>query len=127
MVDGAENPWSNIYSQKFFEVQKYITESNNGYLGYMLVTNTKFWDGLPADVRKTLEEILSEVTTQVNQWATEFSESDRQKIKDSGKSELLKLTPEELAAWKTAMKSVYDKFTPEIGKDIVDAAVTANN
>ena len=127
VVDGAENPWSNIYSQKFFEVQKYITESNNGYLGYMLVTNTKFWDGLPADVRKTLEEILNEVTTQVNQWATEFSESDRQKIKDSGKSELLKLTPEELAAWKTAMKSVYDKFTPEIGKDIVDAAVTANN
>ena len=127
VVDGAENPWSNIYSQKFFEVQKYITESNNGYLGYMLVTNTKFWDGLPADVRKTLEEILNEVTTQVNQWATEFSESDRQKIKDSGKSELLKLTPEELAAWKTAMKSVYDKFTPEIGKDIVDAAVAANN
>ena len=74
VVDGAENPWSNIYSQKFFEVQKYISESNNGYLGYMLVTNTKFWDGLPADVRKTLEEILTEVTVQVNQWATEFSD-----------------------------------------------------
>ncbi|HCB12923.1 MAG TPA: C4-dicarboxylate ABC transporter, partial [Gammaproteobacteria bacterium] len=80
-------------------------------LGYMLVTNTKFWDGLPADVRKTLEETLTEVTVQVNQWATEFSEGDRQKIKDSGKTEILTLTPEELAAWKTAMKSVYDQFT----------------
>lgn len=126
VVDGAENPWSNIYSQKFFEVQKYISETNNGYLGYMLVTNTKFWDGLPADVRKTLEEILTEVTVQVNKWATEFSEGDRQKIKDSGKSEILALTPEELAAWKKAMKSVYDQFTPAIGKDIVDAALATN-
>lgn len=126
VVDGAENPWSNIYSQKFFEVQKYISETNNGYLGYMLVTNTKFWDGLPADVRKILEEILTEVTVQVNQWATEFSDGDRQKIKASGKSEILALTPVELAAWKTAMKSVYDKFTPDIGQDIVDAALAAN-
>ncbi len=126
VVDGAENPWSNIYSQKFFEVQKYISETNNGYLGYMLVTNTKFWDGLPADVRKTLEEILTEVTVQVNQWATEFSDGDRQKIKDSGKTEILALTPEELAAWKTAMKPVYDQFTPAIGKDIVDAALAAS-
>ena len=61
-----------------------------------------------------------------NKWATEFSEGDRQKIKDSGKSEILALTPEELAAWKTAMKSVYDQFTPSIGKDIVDAALATN-
>ncbi|MCB1771202.1 MAG: TRAP transporter substrate-binding protein [Candidatus Competibacteraceae bacterium] len=125
VVDGAENPWSNIYSQKFFEVQKYISESNHGYLGYMLVTNTKFWEGLPDDVRAELEKILDEVTVQVNQWAEELSTSDRQKIKDSGKTEILALTDEELAAWKKTLQPVYKEFTPKIGKEIVDAAMAA--
>lgn len=127
VVDGAENPWSNIYSQKFYEVQKYITESHHGYLGYIVVTNTKFWDGLPADVRDTLEKTLDEVTDRVNQWAREDSAADRQKIIDSGKTELVELTPEQRAAWKKAMKSVYDEFTPKIGADIVKAAEAANN
>jgi C4-dicarboxylate-binding protein DctP len=126
VVDGAENPWSNAYSQKFFEVQPYFTESDHGYLGYMVVANAKFWSDLPADVRETLEKILAEVTVEVNKSATAFSDGDRQKIKDSGKTEILQMTPEQRAAWKAAMKPVYDKFTDKIGKDIVDAAMAAN-
>ncbi len=126
VVDGAENPWSNAYSQKFFEVQPYFTESDHGYLGYMVVANAKFWSDLPADVRETLEKILAEVTVEVNKSAKAFSDGDRQKIKDSGKTEILKLTPEQHAAWKAAMKPVIDQFTPKIGKDIVDAAIAAN-
>lgn len=126
VVDGAENPWSNAYSQKFYEVQPYFTESNHGYLGYMLVANNKFWEDLPADVRPVLEKILAEVTAEVNKSATAFSEGDRQKIKDSGKTQILQLTPEQRAAWQTAMKPVLDQFTPKIGKDIVDAAMAAN-
>ena len=126
VVDGAENPWSNAYSQKFYEVQPYFTESNHGYLGYMLVANAKFWSGLPDDVRKTLEEILAEVTVEVNKSATAFSDGDRQKIKDSGKTEILEMTAEQRAAWQAAMKPVYDKFTDKIGKDIVEAARAAN-
>ena len=64
VVNGAENPYSNIYSQKMHEVQKYITESNHGLLDYMLITNTKFWDGLPADVRDELNKIIAEVTVE---------------------------------------------------------------
>jgi C4-dicarboxylate-binding protein DctP len=126
VVDGAENPWSNAYSQKFFEVQPYFTESDHGYLGYMVVANAKFWSGLPDDVRKTLEKILTEVTVEVNKSAQTFSDGDRQKIKDSGKTEILPLSAEQRAAWKTAMKPVYDKFTDKIGKEIVDAAMAAN-
>ncbi|MCU0807713.1 MAG: TRAP transporter substrate-binding protein [Candidatus Contendobacter sp.] len=126
VVDGAENPWSNAYSQKFFEVQPYFTESNHGYLGYMVVTNAKFWSGLPADVRETLEKILAEVTVEVNKSSTALNEGDRQKIKDSGKTEILPMTAEQRAAWKAAMKPVYDKFTDKIGKDIVQAAMAAN-
>ncbi|HHW77946.1 MAG TPA: TRAP transporter substrate-binding protein [Xanthomonadaceae bacterium] len=126
VVDGAENPWSNAYSQKFFEVQPYFTESNHGYLGYMVVTNAKFWSGLPADVRETLEKILAEVTVEVNKSSTALNEGDRQKIKDSGKTEILPMTAEQRAAWQAAMKPVYDKFTDKIGKDIVEAARAAN-
>ncbi len=126
VVDGAENPWSNAYSQKFYEVQPYFTESNHGYLGYMVVANSKFWEDLPADVRPVLEKILAEVTAEVNKSATAFSDGDRQKIKDSGKTEILQLTPAQRTAWQTAMKPVLDQFTPKIGKDIVDAAMAAN-
>lgn len=126
VVDGAENPWSNAYSQKFFEVQPYFTESDHGYLGYMVVANAKFWSGLPDDVRKTLEEILAEVTVEVNKSAQTFSDGDRQKIKDSGKTEILPLSAEQRAAWKKAMDPVYKQFTPKIGKEIVDAAMAAN-
>lgn len=126
VVDGAENPWSNAYSQKFFEVQPYFTESNHGYLGYMVVANAKFWEDLPADVRSVLEKTLAEVTAQVNTQATAFSDGDRKKIKESGKTEILQLTPEQRTAWQTAMKPVIEQFTPKIGKEIVDAAIAAN-
>ena len=126
VVDGAENPWSNAYSQKFYEVQPYFTESNHGYLGYMVVTNAKFWSGLPADVRTELEKILAEVTVEVNKSSTALNNGDRQKIKDSGKTEILPFTAEQRAAWLAAMKPVYDKFTGDIGKEIVEAAKASN-
>ena len=126
VVDGAENPWSNAYSQMFFEVQPYFTESNHGYLGYMVVTNAKFWSDLPADVRQALEKILAEVTVEVNKSSTVLNDGDRQKIKDSGKTEILPFTAEQRTAWQAAMKPVYDKFTDKIGKDIVEAAKAAN-
>lgn len=126
VVDGAENPWSNAYSQKFFEVQPYFTESNHGYLGYMVIANAKFWSDLPADIRATLEKILAEVTDEVNKSSSALNEGDRQKIKDSGKSEILPFTAEQRTAWQAAMKPVYDKFTDKIGKDVVEAARAAN-
>lgn len=126
VVDGAENPWSNAYSQKFYEVQPYFTESNHGYLGYMVVANSQFWEGLPADVRSVLEKTLAEVTAEVNTQATTFSEGDRKKIADSGKTKILQLTPEQRAAWQKAMKPVVDQFTPKIGADIVKAAMASN-
>ncbi|WP_250965863.1 DctP family TRAP transporter solute-binding subunit, partial [Pseudomonas sp. CG7] len=83
VVNGAENPYSNIYSQKMHEVQKYITESNHGLLDYMLITNTKFWSGLPPDIRTELDKILVEVTAQVNKEAAQLNEHDKQRILDA--------------------------------------------
>lgn len=125
-VDGAENPWSNIYSQKFFEVQKYITESNHGLLDYMLVTNTDFWEGLPDDVRTELEKVVVEVTEQVNKIAGDLNAADKKRIAESGKTEILQLTPDQRQAWKAVMKPVWDKFADDIGPDLIEAAQSAN-
>src|SRR5690606_34292217 len=126
VVNGAENPYSNIYSQKMHEVQKYITESNHGLLDYMVITNTKFWNGLPADVRGELETILDEVTVEVNRLAGELNEADKQRIVDAGTTEIVTLTPEQRELWREAMKPVWKKFEGEIGADLIKAAEAAN-
>ncbi|WP_353312828.1 TRAP transporter substrate-binding protein [Candidatus Albibeggiatoa sp. nov. NOAA] len=126
VVDGAENPWANIYSKKFHEVQKYFSETNHGYLGYMLVTSDSFWNSLPEDIRTELDAIIAEVTAEVNEEAYKLSMDYRQKVIDSGRTEVLPLTDEELAKWREAMKPVWAHFEEEIGKDVVDAALSSN-
>jgi C4-dicarboxylate-binding protein DctP len=126
VVNGAENPYSNIYSQKMHEVQKYITESNHGLLDYMLITNTKFWNGLPPDVRSELDKILVEVTAHVNKEAAQLNQNDKQRILDAKTTEIITLTPEERNAWRDKMKPVWKKFEGDIGADLIQAAEASN-
>ena len=121
-VDAQENTWSNNYSSKFYEVQPYITESNHGYLGYFVATNDEFWRSLPDDVRAGIEEILGEVTDWGNARAGEVNRSARQSVLESGRSEVVVLTREELAAWRRAMEPVWDEFRDEIGANLIDTA-----
>ncbi|MFW9082845.1 TRAP transporter substrate-binding protein [Pseudomonas sp. P2757] len=126
VVNGAENPYSNIYSQKMHEVQKYITESNHGVLDYMLITNTKFWNGLPPDVRSELDKVVVEVTAQVNKEAEQLNEGDKQRILAAKTTEIITLTPEEREQWREAMKPVWKKFESDIGPELISAAEAAN-
>ncbi len=126
VVDGQENTWSNIYSQKFFEVQKTIAETNHGVIDYMVVTNAKWWDGLPADIRKGLSEAMAEATAYGNKLANDINEGDRKKIADAGRAKIQKLTKEDTAAWRKAMEPVWKKFEDEIGRDLIDAALKSN-
>lgn len=126
VVNGAENPYSNIYSQKMHEVQKFITESDHGVLDYMVITNTKFWEGLPEDIRTELTEILAEVTVEVNKQAEALNQKDKQRILDAGTTEIVTLTPEQRELWREAMRPVWKKFEGEIGADLIKAAESAN-
>ena len=126
VVNGAENPYSNIYSQKMHEVQEYITEANHGVLDYMVITNTKFWDDLPEDIRSELSDILAEVTVEVNKRAGELNEGDKQRILAAGTTEIITLTPEQRELWREAMRPVWKKFEGEIGADLIQAAEKAN-
>ena len=125
VVDGQENTYSNIYTQKFFEVQDGITETNHGVLDYLLVTSAEFWDGLPADQRDQLSKILTEVTDKWNAKAGEVNEGAKAKIVAAGTT-IRTLDDTQRAAWKAAMKPVWSKFSDQIGQDVIDAALAAN-
>jgi len=126
VVDGQENTWSNIYTQKYYEVQKTIAATNHGVIDYMVMTNAGWWDGLPADVRKGLEEAMAEATAYANKLAKEYDERDRKLIEAAGKARVVKLSKDDIAQWRKAMAPVWKKFEPAIGKDLIDAAQAAN-
>ena len=125
-MDGQENTWSNIYSQKFHEVQKTIAVTNHGAIEYMAITNAKWWDGLPADVRKGLQEAMDEATTYGNGLANEYNERDRKRIEEAGKAKVQVLAREDLARWQKAMEPVWKKFENDIGRDLIQAALKSN-
>ncbi|MEM9404218.1 MAG: DctP family TRAP transporter solute-binding subunit, partial [Pseudomonadota bacterium] len=79
-VDGHENTWANAYSSKFYEVQDYFTETNHGYIGYIVLVNTEFWNSIPADLREELESIILEVTDWANELSKTLNVEAREKI-----------------------------------------------
>lgn len=126
VVDGQENTWSNIYSQKFHEVQKTIAETNHGVIDYMVVANAKWWDGLAPDVKKGLSEAMAEATAFANKMAEDLNQADRKKIEAAGKAKIQKLSKDDVAAWRKAMEPVWKKFEGDIGRDLIDAALKSN-
>jgi len=120
VVDGQENSWSNIYTQKMHEVQKYFTVTNHGYIGYVVVVNKKFWDGLPADIRPELEKAMKEATAYGNGQSQKENDDALEEIKKSGKAEIVTLTPEQDAAMRKAMEPVYKDVAGRVGQPLID-------
>ena len=125
VVDGTENPHSNLYTQKMHEVQKHMTVSDHGYLGYAVITNKKFWDGLPADVRGQLEKAMEEATAFANKIAKEENDGALEKVKASGKTQVYMPTPAERLALKKAMVPVHKEMESRIGKETIEAVYKA--
>jgi len=120
VVDGQENTWSNIYTQKMHEVQKYATVTNHGYIGYVVVVNKKFWDGLPADIRGELDKAMKEATAFGNGQSAKENDDALEAIKKSGKTEIVTLTPEQDAAMRKAMEPVYKDIASRVGQPLID-------
>ncbi|MGX4770133.1 TRAP transporter substrate-binding protein [Bradyrhizobium guangdongense] len=120
VVDGQENTWSNIYTQKMHEVQKYITETNHGYIGYVVIVNKKFWDDLPADIRDELSKAMKEATDFNNAQSQKENDDALAEIKKSGKSEIIKLTAEQDEAMRKAMEPVYKDAASRVGQPLID-------
>ena len=125
-IDAQENTWSNIYSTKFHEVQRYFTITNHGYVGYLVAVNPTFWAGLPDDIRDGVEEIMNEVTDWENSRAAEINADNLERIRESGRTDIVSLTADELDSWRTAMRPVWQEFEGNIGADIIAAAQAGN-
>jgi len=121
VVDGTENPISNLYTQKMHEVQKHLTMTEHGYLGYAVIVNKKFWDGLPADIRGQLETAMKESTVYANKIAKEQNDKDLDAVKKSGKTEVYVPTKEERLAFKKALVPVHKKMESRIGSEIIQS------
>ena len=119
VVDGTENPPSNMLTQKMHEVQKYATVTNHGYLGYAVIVNKKFWDGLPADVRTILDGAMKDATNYANKIAKQENDEDLAKIKASGKTQIYIPTAAERDAFKKALVPVHTKMDDRIGEGLV--------
>jgi C4-dicarboxylate-binding protein DctP len=119
VVDGTENPPSNLYTQKMHEVQKYLTLSDHGVIEYAVIVNKKFWDGLPADIRAALDGAMKDATKYANDIAKQQNEEALEKVKASGKTQIITLTPEEKKAWKKAVLKVHRDNEGTIGKEMI--------
>ncbi|WP_322997667.1 TRAP transporter substrate-binding protein [Castellaniella sp.] len=126
VVDGQENTWSNIYTQKLHEVQKTIAVTNHGDIDYMVIANARWWDGLPKDVQAGLSKAMAGASDYANKLAAEINERDRQRIASAGAAKIQTLSKDDVAAWRTAMHPVWQKFEGQIGKDLIDAALASN-
>jgi len=127
VVDGTENPPSNMYTQKMHEVQKYVAVTNHGYLGYAVIVNKEFWDRLPADIRTTLEGAMKDATDYENQIAGEENAKALAAIKAAGTTEVHDLTPEELTAWRKALIPVHEDVASRVGADLIQAIYKATD
>jgi C4-dicarboxylate-binding protein DctP len=120
VVNGTENPPSNLYTQKMHEVQKFVTLSDHGYLGYAVIVNKKFWEGLPKDIRATLESCMKDATKYANDVAKKDNDEALAAVKKSGRSQFVTLTPQEKAAWRKAMDKAHKENMSRIGAETVN-------
>ncbi len=121
VVDGTENPPSNMYTQKMHEVQKHVTVSNHGYLGYAVIVNKKFWDGLPADIRASLTKAMAEATTYEKAIAQRDNNMALDAIRKAGKTTIHMQTSQEQAAWRAALAPVHKQMAERIGQPLISS------
>ena len=119
LVDGTENPPSNMYTQKMQDYQKYLTVSNHGYLGYAVIVNKKFWDGLPSGIRSALELAMKQATVYEKTIAQHDNDAALEAIRKTGKTTIYTLSAQEQAAWRRALAPVQQQMEGRIGRDLI--------
>ena len=123
VVDGCENPWSNLYTKKFYEVAPYTTETYHGYLGYVLITNAQFWDGLPKDLQKILAGCVKDATAYERKMAQKLTKKQRALVIKNPKVKFVELTPAQREIWRKKLVKIYPEFYKAIGKKLIDEAI----
>ena len=126
IVDGQENPWSNVYAKKLYTVQPFFTESNHGVLDYLVVTSSNFWESLSEKDQHDLNEVIQEAIAYGNSLASKKASEARQNIINEKTCEIITLTPEQRKQWVDALSPIWGRFEKEIGRDLINAAIKSN-
>ena len=121
VVDGTENPISNLYTQQMFEVQSHLTMTEHGYLGYVVIVDKKFWEALPAELRGQLDLAMKDATDYTNQIAKQQNDQDLESVRQSGKTRIHVPTPEQRRAFKKALIPVHREMASRIGEDLLQS------
>ena len=127
IVDGAENPLSNIYNSRFYEVQKSVTLTNHGYLGSLVIASEKFWEELPDDLKDVVKTALDEATAFEREESVRDDEVLLQNLRkyasETGKLEIFDLNEDQKRQWQEVMTAIYPKFYDLIGKELIDKTI----
>ena len=121
VVDGQENPVTHVYTQKFYEVQKYMTLTNHTYHGYVVIANKKFWEGLPPDIRGVLTAALKDTTAYFYSMAKQEEDAALAAVRKTGKMEIYTPTAQEMAEWKKAFTKVHRDMEGRVGKEMLES------
>ena len=125
VVDGAETSPVNIYTQRWHEVQKFMSMSHHGYDAYAIVVNRKFWDSLPADLRGILEQALNDATRYVESMSAKEEADATNAIRSSGKCQVVDLTAEDRSALKRVLQPVHQQMAERVGRQLLESIYSA--
>ncbi|MBB6453526.1 C4-dicarboxylate-binding protein DctP [Salirhabdus euzebyi] len=118
-INGQENTLSNIYTKKFYQKQKYLTMSNHGYLGYVVLINTEFWEGLQPEIQEVIKKSLQETTEWVSRHSIEMNDQHSRNLKQLKSIEIHTLNQEQKRLWREAIKPVYEDAAPVVGYELM--------
>jgi TRAP-type transport system periplasmic protein len=121
VMDGQENPFTQIYSAKFQEVQKYISLTGHVYTPAYVTVGARKWASLPDDVRKVLEDTAKETQKFVYEKAAKDDDELLGKLKAAG----MQVNTPNKDAFVAASKPVYEEFAAEVkgSKEVIDRAI----
>ena len=125
VVDGQENTASNMFTQKMHEVQSHTAITDHGYIGYAVIVNKKFWDGLPPDIRSQLDKAMAEATAYSNAISQKENDDALEDMRKSGKTKIYQLTADDKKAWLAALRPVHKEMASRVGKETIDAVYKA--
>ena len=121
VVDGQENPVTHVYTQKFYEVQKYMAMTDHTYHGYVVITNKKFWEGLPPDIRGILTAAIKDTTDYFYSMAKQEDDEALEALKKSGRMEIYTPTAQEMVEWKRAFAKVHREMEGRVGRELLQS------
>lgn len=124
--DGEENTISNICTKNLYKVQPYLTVSNHGYMGYVILTNAAYWNSLPQDIKEILENTMFEVTEWERQQALKMNKEDLEKVILSGDVQVHYQTEDEKKEWMEVLTPIYKEFSDKIGRDLINSIEDIN-